>query len=684
MKVKKWLFLPFLGGGSDRDRGQRRDRSRSRSRRPSRPENGALVKHESADAFANKGEEELVQDYNAPIRWYMLATLFPLIAGTFGPMASMFNICAIAIPWRLIVDLDSPQSQGEHINDPRWLVAVNIVSLVIAILANVALLGQMTNRLRFNVASPVTIVGWYISGFIDIALAAVAPSQVPLPADNALATYSQAYYYCIFSGAIYVLLSIMLSCTAWGVWIGNYSSEFKLSLAQRSLMLQTILFLAYVLAAGGVYARVEGWDFLNSVYYIIVTLFTIGFGDFSPETHTGRSLYFPMSVGGIIFVGLIIANIRSLVLESTSVKVSTRLVERMRYKSIKAGSPEDGIVKVRGVLHRDTNAPTELARREKEFEVMREIQAAAAHNNRMIALSMATMAFMILWFIGSVCFWQAEKAVGGNNWSYFEALYFTYTAQLTIGYGDFGPQTNSAKPTFVFWSLIALPTLTVLIGAVGDAVTDFVNWYTLWLGKHAPNVFKILTGMKKRSSVDDTFEEAIEKVGAEIEGSNTNGSGFHNIADIETGRVVPAEITDTAFGHVRLGTVEEAYKPFLMLQAARKAIEHLDEESPRKYTFQEWSWILKLLGEDEATEENHRRVGQPVPENAEVATPVCLSPHQVWSWMGQESPLMSLEEGSEPKWVLKRLMEVLELELKRRGDLHVAQEADITSKESDR
>ncbi|KAI7011185.1 voltage-gated potassium channel, partial [Hortaea werneckii] len=390
MKVKKWLFLPFLGGGSDRDRGQRRDRSRSRSRRPSRPENGALVKHESADAFANKGEEELVQDYNAPIRWYMLATLFPLIAGTFGPMASMFNICAIAIPWRLIVDPDSPQSQGEHINDPRWLVAVNIVSLFIAILANVALLGQMTNGLRFNVASPVTIVGWYISGFIDIALAAVAPSQVPLPADNALATYSQAYYYCIFSGAIYVLLSIMLSCTAWGVWIGNYSSEFKLSLAQRSLMLQTILFLAYVLAAGGVYARVEGWDFLNSVYYIIVTLFTIGFGDFSPETHTGRSLYFPMSVGGIIFVGLIIANIRSLVLESTSVKVSTRLVERMRYKSIKAGSPEDGIVKVRGVLHRDTNAPTELARREKEFEVMREIQAAAAHNNRMIALSMAT------------------------------------------------------------------------------------------------------------------------------------------------------------------------------------------------------------------------------------------------------------------------------------------------------
>lgn len=389
MSVKNWLFLPFLGGtGGQASR--RRERSRD-------GRTGVLSKHESKDAFANKGEEELVQDYNAPIRWYMLATLFPLIAGTFGPMASMFNICAIAIPWRVIVSPQSEQSQGQHIDDPRWLVAVNIVSLVIAILANVALLGQMTNRLRFNVASPVTIVGWYISGFIDIALVAISPSHVPLPADNPMSTYSQAYYYCAFSGSLYVMLSVMLSCTAWGVWIGNYSSEFKLSLSQRSLMLQTILFLGYVLAAGGVYSRIEGWDFLDAVYYVNVTLFTIGFGDYSPETHLGRSLYFPMSVGGIIFVGLIIANIRTLVLESTSVKVSTRLVEKARYKAIKAGDPDNGIVKVRGVKRRNTNAPTELERREKEFDVMREIQAAAALNNRLFALSFATIAFMILW-----------------------------------------------------------------------------------------------------------------------------------------------------------------------------------------------------------------------------------------------------------------------------------------------
>jgi len=211
-------------------------------------------------------------------------------------MASAFNICAVAIDWRLVISPDSQESESQHIQDPCWLVAINGLSLAIAIIANLGLLAHMTGRTRFNVAAPIVIVGWYIS---DIALVAAAPTHVPLPADP-MAAYSQAYYYAIFSGTIYVLLSMMLTMTACGVWIFHYSSEFKLSLAQRSLMLQTILFLAYILAAGAVYARIEGWVYLDAVYFTIITLFTIGFGDLTPTTHLGRSLYFPMAVGGIV------------------------------------------------------------------------------------------------------------------------------------------------------------------------------------------------------------------------------------------------------------------------------------------------------------------------------------------------------------------------------------------------
>lgn len=354
-------------------------------------------------------------------------------------MASMFNICAIATPWRLIVDLDSKEARGNHIDDPSWLVGVNIVSLVIAIVANLSLLGQMTNRLRYNISGPITIVGFFISGLVDVVLVGASSSfALPLP-PQPNATYSQAFYYAAFAGSIYVILAMLLSVTAYGIWFGKYSEEFKLSLSQRSLMLQTIFFLTYIVVSGAIYSTIEPWTYLDATYFTVVTLFTIGFGDLTPTTHLGRSLFFPFAVGGILFVGVIIANIRTLVLESGSVKVSSRLVEKARAKTIKKGKPEEGILKI-GVKRRDTNAATELERREKEFTIMREIQEQAAHNNKMVSLIFALVAFMILWFIGAVVFWQAEiKSVDGQPWTYFESLYFTFVSQLTIGYGDFEP-----------------------------------------------------------------------------------------------------------------------------------------------------------------------------------------------------------------------------------------------------
>jgi potassium channel subfamily K len=290
----RWSFLPFVGastGHGERDGEDTKEESEEDG------DNQRFSHQQTAAEFARMDEEDIVLNFNAPISWWVSSSLFPLIAGTFGPMASAFNIMAVAINWRTTISPLSVEAEGTFITDPRWLVGVNAASLAIAIVANLTLLAQMGGQLRFNVASPITIVGWLISGFIDIGLVAAAPSCLPLPADQ-LSTYSQAYYYAVFAGALYIMLSTMLMVTAYGAWVGKHSSEFKLTMAQRSLMLQTMLFLGYVLAAGAVYARVEDWIYLDACYFIVVTLFTIGFGDLTPSTHLGRGLEFPMAAGG--------------------------------------------------------------------------------------------------------------------------------------------------------------------------------------------------------------------------------------------------------------------------------------------------------------------------------------------------------------------------------------------------
>lgn len=62
-------------------------------------------------------------------------------------------------------------------------------------------------------------------------------------------------------------------------------------------------------------------------------------------------------------------------------------------------------------------------------------------------------------------------------------MYFAYTSLLTIGYGDFSPISNSGKPFFVFWSLLAVPSLTILISDMGDTVVKGIKDLTIWLGE---------------------------------------------------------------------------------------------------------------------------------------------------------------------------------------------------------
>ncbi len=300
--------------------------------------------------------------------------------------------------------------------DCSRVMAVNAVSFVIAIIANVFLLANNFGRIPFKIAQPVTILGWYIASFMLIGLVAAAPSHLPLPPGQAR-TFSQAYYYAILAAALYFIVASLLVATASGVWFGQYTSDFKLTFSQKTLMIQVLLFLGYLLSVAAVYAYIEDWDYLDAVYWVDVTLFTVGYDDFSPKTHLGRSLFSPMAIGGILFVGLIVASISTLALDRASTKVSIRMVEKARQKALKKYNPKTGTTHLRPCK----NPSSELDRREQEFDIMREVQQKAANDNRILALGISVGAFVVLWFIGAVAFWQAEK--GAGNWTYFESLY---------------------------------------------------------------------------------------------------------------------------------------------------------------------------------------------------------------------------------------------------------------------
>jgi potassium channel subfamily K len=95
------------------------------------------------------------------------------------------------------------------------------------------------------------------------------------------------------------MVATMMLVTVYGAYAGHYDKEFQLTMSQRTLMLQTISFLVYLLLGALVYSHIEGWAYLDAVYWADFTLLTVGIGDYSPATHLGRGLLFPFAIGGI-------------------------------------------------------------------------------------------------------------------------------------------------------------------------------------------------------------------------------------------------------------------------------------------------------------------------------------------------------------------------------------------------
>lgn len=491
--------------------------------------------------------------------------------------------------------------------------------------------------------------------------------------------------------------------TVYGAFKGHYPKEFKLTMSQRTLMLQTISFMVYMLGGAAIYSRVENWKFPDAVYFSNFTLLTVGIGDFTPVTHLGRGLLFPYAIGGIVILGLVVGSIRSLVLERGKKKLGSRLIEKKREGMLKQMAKNEDVAKLIPVSDEKQArraGMSEIERREAEFHLMRKIQKQASVRQKWVALLLSGGAWFLLWFIGALVFYKAEVR---QNWSYFQSLYFAYTSLLTIGYGDFTPFSNSAKPFFVFWSLLAVPTLTILISNMGDTVVKGIRDLTLYLGE-----FTVLPG---EASTRDRLRQSFAKITNEKrltkgpmkneppglleeksdEDSEKQASSAHADADRTASVLEKKELDEAGEARNRGDSLDEDIHlyHFLVIKELRNVLNHAKESPPRKYTYEEWAWFLKLMGEDEGSVESHRKapinvknINGAEPELQHGQTDDRNDQKLQWSWMGNRSPLMG--ETEEAEWVSERLSATLERELLKLSKSKNAKQKASSSTESDK
>ena len=77
-----------------------------------------------------------------------------------------------------------------------------------------------------------------------------------------------------------------------------------------------VLFFAGMLLIGiSVYHNVEGWNYLDSAYFLVMTATTVGYGDIVPQTIFGKIITMVYSFLGIAFVFYMISLMTHYVLD---------------------------------------------------------------------------------------------------------------------------------------------------------------------------------------------------------------------------------------------------------------------------------------------------------------------------------------------------------------------------------
>ncbi|KAG5653097.1 hypothetical protein H0H81_002322 [Sphagnurus paluster] len=510
-----------------------------------------------------------------------------------------------------------------HGNFPEMLIVLNSVSLALALTGNAFLLLNFAHRVRYSIAQVASIFLWLVRKLIKsqvdlyqnyryiAAVLLIIPlglTHMLIIQPRATHAFSQSYYYAIISATIYMLVSSLLVVNAIGAYLFKaYPPSFStLTIPQRTLMLQTITYILYLALGAGIFSTTEGWQFLDTLYWADYTLLTIGLGsDFALTTTVGRALLIPYAACGITMLGLVIGSIRALVLERAKVRVVRRCLTKQRQKHVN-----------------HTPRPRTTWRKD-EFESMRRIQRTAETIQQYSALCTSFFVFLVVWVGGALAFWFTEMKT--QSWTYFEALYFTYTTLLTIGFGDFYPDSNSGKPFFVVWSLIAVPAVTILISNMGDTLVRGLKYATLWLGERT-----ILPEIRRQSEVKKRENEA--------ESGSVRGLG----GDKERlGEAVQDEEKE-------LG--KENSIATKIAQEIKSLAKDVGKEPPKIYGWDDWVRWLDLLGIKDESESG-------APKDREKTD---------LTWLGDSGPLFS--KATETEWILdklcSRLGKVLEKELK--------------------
>lgn len=279
--------------------------------------------------------------------------------------------------------------------------------------------------------------------------------------------YQQGFWCAILSVCLSGATGILLVAH---LFVRFGTNHEQLRFEGRTFILSELTLFGTLAIEALIFSQLEGWSFLDGVYFSVVTVLTIGFGDLSPTRPATKVLLFPFAIVGFALLSNQLSLIVSVVGQRTKARRRQWYLNSvMAYQQY---SEQHDLLKPK--LSVDKKSPSDANALKAEIARLHRMAEARQSVEDILDLTYSGLALVVFWVIGAVIFHYME------GWGFGDSFYFNYVFFITIGFGDFSPQTPVGRSVFVIWALIAVPIMT---NFVVTTISTVVERTSKWLAE---------------------------------------------------------------------------------------------------------------------------------------------------------------------------------------------------------
>lgn len=254
--------------------------------------------------------------------------VLPLISGVFVPFAILLAIPGLTEHW--YIRTNALHQVVEFESNPLYLRAMLAFSMACAVVTNICLLIRLLEKMVKKMTF-ICIAALSVHDILDAIV--IIMFIIKTQKDDGF-ILGQAFWMTLCSTLASLVTNVTLILD---YWMTSDSERHRSGLTgkQRSLTIIIIVLLCYVALGAAVHAPLLSISFVNALYFTVVCIETVGFGDIDPKTPGARIFSSLFTTGGIVILAVAIGLIREALLEAIQANLYARIRRARKQRIIR-------------------------------------------------------------------------------------------------------------------------------------------------------------------------------------------------------------------------------------------------------------------------------------------------------------------------------------------------------------